>query len=325
MARRLLVHTALGLSVAGCGWSSSSSGHSGSCPSGQRCDSSKPAGVVHGQRADGTVDITLEQAWPDRSLEPTPLSALELAQACVALSACQEVEPPDAGTIEGVRRIILSLCAQPAPDSPAGSGPGTYFWEERAVPLMDENERWTFKAREMIARAGNCTDVLAVATARTKEIHCEEAGCWWTSPSLPIPTVTCNGDVATLVTSGRSFDRDCARSFTRCDETSPTGCSDRAPVACASPAEDRCDGAFRIGCDGSGRVSLRDCSRAPGATCGGTPGNLGCIYPDAGECAPGAGVCEGASLRLCVFGSSQLVDCTALGLGACANGLCPAI
>jgi len=312
---------AMGLLLAGC---SSESSHDVGCPSGQRCDSSVPAGPARGKRADGSVDITAEQAWPARPVEPSPLTGLELAQACLVMAACSDFDPPDSGTIENVRRIALSLCAQPAIDAPSGTGPGSYFWEERAVPASGLNERWTFEARERIAHAASCQDVLAVQTARPKEIQCEEAGCWWTSRDKPIPRVTCRGDVATLTTTGTSVERDCARSFMRCDEASPTGCSDRAPIACDHPAADRCDGAVRLGCDGNGRVTFRDCARAPGGTCGATKDGLGCSYPDAGQCKPGGATCEGEALRLCVFGQPQLIDCNALGLAACQNGFCAA-
>jgi len=299
-----------------------------SCPEGARCDSSQPPGEVHPKREDGSVGVSVEQAWPDRPPEPDPLSALELAQACSLLAACVEVNPED-GNIEGARKIALSLCAQQLIDQATGEptgGPGAFFWEERAVPALNKNERWTFEARAIIALGGaDCGAILAVSTERAPGINCEEAGCWWTSPDKPIPTVSCNGDVATLETGSETFERDCARSLGTCDESSPTGCTDRAPVACEHPADDRCEGAIRLGCDGNGRVSFHDCARALGGTCGQVDdeGHLGCIYPDAGQCeTPSNGTCEGDALRLCVFGSSVLVECTALGLGACTNGLC---
>jgi hypothetical protein len=289
-----------------------------------RCDSSEPRGTVHPKRADGSVGVTVDQAWPDRPIEAEPLTGLELAQACAVQAACADFDPPDAGTIEGVRRIALSLCAQRSNTAPPGAGPGTYFWEERVVPQMDRNERWTFEARELIRVAASCDDVRSIGTARPKEIRCEEAGCWWTSPERPIPAVSCQGEVATLTSSGLTFQRDCSRSFTRCDVASPTGCTDRAPVACEHPAADRCEGPIRLGCDRNGRVTLRDCSRIPGGTCGSVEDGLGCVYPDAGQCGPGPATCEGESLRICVFGRQELVDCRALGLGGCQNGLCPA-
>ena len=312
---------AAAVTLAGCSTSDSSS--RSRCPRGMRCDSSQLPGTVHAKRADGSVGVSVDQAWPDRPPEAEPLTGLELAQACTVQAACADIEQPDAGTIEGIRRIALALCAQPGIDAAPGAGPGSYFWEERAVPQMDSNERWTFEARELIKHGASCDDVRAIKSERPKEIRCEEAGCWWTSPDKPIPSVSCSGEVATLSSAGQTFQRDCARSFTRCDEASPTGCTDREPVACEHPAADRCDGSIRLGCDGNGRVTLRDCSRIPGGTCGQVEDGLGCVYPDAGQCDPGAATCEGESLRICVFGKSELVDCRALGLGACQNGLCP--
>ena len=316
---RFAISMSLAVALTGCG---ALEKKSSACPEGERCDSSRPRGTVHGIRADGSVDVTVEQAWPNRPAEPAPLTGLEVAEACMAIAVCGKFDTPDAGTPDGTRRIALSLCAQPLIDAPAGSGPGSFFWEERAVPELARNERWVFEAREMIKQAGNCAGVLGLGSQRPKEIVCEEAGCWWSSDSRPIPKVTCQGEVATLVSAGLTFERDCSRSLTRCDAASPTGCTDRAPVACEAAGQTRCDGSIRLGCDSKSRVSFHDCARAPGGTCGGAAGNPGCIYPDAGQCEPGSSVCEGESVKLCVFGTPELVDCRALGFGACQNGLC---
>jgi hypothetical protein len=296
---------------------------SSACPDGKDCDSSLPRGTVHGVRTDGTVDVTVEQAWPNRPTEPPVLTGLEIAQACMAIAVCATFDPPEGGTDDAARRIALSLCAQPLIDAPAGSGPGSFFWEERAVPEMGRNERWVFEAREIIKQSGNCAGVLGLRTERPKEIVCEEAGCWWSSKSRPVPKVTCQGDVATLTSSGLTFERDCSRSLNRCDTASATGCTDRAPVGCEPAGENRCDGTVRLGCDSNGRVSFHDCARAPGGTCGATASGPGCVYPDADVCQPGSSTCEGESAKLCVFGTPELIDCKALGYGACQNGLCP--
>jgi hypothetical protein len=283
------------------------------CPEGERCDSSQPLGPVHGLRSDGTVDVTADEAWPNRPTEPPPLSAEELAQACARLAACTPVDP-DTGTVDDARRMLLALCVDPIQ---------AYFWEERAVPTSSKNERWTFEARAILASTGDCNAVVDTSTQRPDEIVCQEDGCWWFSLTKPIPTVTCNGDVALLATVDASFTRDCSRAFAKCDESSPTGCTDRPPVACEHPASDRCDGAVRIGCDGEGRVSFHDCGRVPGGTCGEVGDGLGCVYPTSSACTAGP-QCTGDTLSLCVFGEAVNVDCKALGMAACANGRCVA-
>lgn len=299
-------------SAAGCGSLDKQEGSG--CPSGEICDTGTPEGPVHGLRADGTVDITPAEAWPNRAAEPAPLTAEELGAACAALAACIEVEPPDDGTVEDTRRLLQAICVKPSQ---------SYFWEERAVPTIEKNERWTFEAREIVATAGGCATALAATTRRAEEIYCEEAGCWWTSPTKPAPAVTCSGDIATLETAGETITRDCSRAFAACDPQSPTGCTDRAPTACEHPAKDRCDGDVRLGCDGNGRVSFHDCARAPGGQCLDGVDGPACVYPDETCATPPAG-CTGSSLQLCVMGALVDVDCTALGLSGCNAGLCTA-
>lgn len=282
------------------------------CPEGATCDSSSIAGPVYGLRADGTPDLTVQQAWPNRPAEPDPLDAKELATACAAIASC--IDATQLSTQEGIdtRHLYQALCLEVS---------SSYFWEERAVPTSDKNERWTFEAHEIL-KATSCAEVLGAGTPRAPEIVCEEGGCWWSSADLPIPTVSCNGSVATLTTTGKTITRDCARALTTCNETSPTGCDDRAPVACEHPAKDRCDGDIRLGCDGSGKVSFHDCSRIPGGTCGAREdGSLGCIYPTEGcDTLP---TCDGSSLSICSLGETVAVDCQSIGVG-CADGLCTA-
>ncbi len=282
------------------------------CPEGQVCDSSTLVGDAHGIRADGTPDVSVEQAWPNRPAEPAPPDAKELATACAAIASCIDVGDVSAQEDVETRQLYQALCLDVS---------GSYFWEERGVPTSGKNERWTFEAAQIL-KATSCVDVLLAGTPRADEIVCEEAGCWWSSPDLPIPTVTCNGDVATLTTMGKTIVRDCSRALTTCSETSPTGCNDRAPVACEHPAKDRCDGAIRIGCDGSGKVSFHDCSRVPGGTCGTRDdGKIGCIYPS-GSC-DSLPSCDGSSLSLCSLGEAVAVDCQAFG-ASCTEGVCQA-
>ncbi len=313
MASGAGVRMAVAFSVIALGCGSTSGDPS--CPSGKLCNSGKPSGPVYGLRADGTVDITTTEVWPNRQPESAPLSADELARACAALAACVEVEPPDVGTVEDSRRLLLAICIKPEQ---------SYFWEERAVPTIKKNERWSFEARAILAAGGDCQAVLAVSTERAAEITCEEVGCWWASKSLPIPEVTCAGDVATLQTAGRTITRDCSRAFATCANESPTGCTDRAPVACEHPAKDRCDGSVRLGCDGTGRVSFHDCSRVPGGTCADTADGPGCVYPNDSTCPAVPYGCNGSMLSLCVLGTAVELDCIALGFAGCTSGVCVA-
>lgn len=286
--------------------SSTTHGTSG-CPSGKICDTGTPAGPVHGLRADGTVDVTPDVAWPDRATEPAPLSAQELADACAIQSACVDVDLSHGGTEDSARQLLLHLCVDPAQ---------SYFWEERAVPTTKKNERWTWEARAILAGGGGCNALAGASSPRADQINCEEVGCWWSSPNKPVPTVTCSGTAATLATAGSTITRDCAHALAACDPTSPTGCTDRAPAACEHPAKDRCDGDVRIGCDGTGRVSFHDCSRVPGGHCV----NNACVYPDNASCT--ATGCNGDVLSLCVLGNPVDVDCKALGLSGCRSGYC---
>lgn len=293
---------------------SGAAGASG-CPAGKVCHSGNPSGTPRPLRTDGTVDVTPKEAWPNRATEPAPLSAEELLAACAAYAACADVDPTD-GDVKSARRLMQSLCLKP-PE----------FYEERAVPITlptPLNERWTYQAREAIEAGGNCALVMAASTRRPAEIFCEEVGCWWTSPKLPIPKVTCAGDVATLATGDETFTRDCSRALTRCDPSSPTGCTDRAPTGCVHPAKDRCDGDIRLGCDGTGRLSFHDCSRVLGGVCADTAAGPACVYPSA-DCAPGTPQgCNGTILRGCVLESAVGFDCVAGGFASCEDGLCVA-
>src|SRR6185369_3998041 len=95
---------------------------------------------------------------------------------------------------------------------------------------FDKNERWSFIARAILAKKG-CGGVLT-GSKRPSGVACEEAGCF-SSAATP-PTVTCQGDVATLTTAEGTFTRDCSSSYTTCSTLSGTGCTDRPRVACQS-------------------------------------------------------------------------------------------
>lgn len=302
----ILVLAAFG--VAGCG---SSSTNEPGCPEGKKCSSAKPQGPIHPLRTDGTVDITPSEAWPNRATEPLPLAANEIATACSILATCSNVELKAGEDEDQVRAFLLHACLAPQ------------FWEERAVPSLGKNERWTFEARTINAEK-TCNALVGSTSARAKEIVCEEVGCWWQSNEKPIPTVTCNGNIATLNTEGTDIERDCSHALAVCDEDSATGCGDRAPTGCEHPAKDRCDGDVRLGCDGTGRVSFHDCSRVPGGQCVDTP-NEGpeCVYPaDPNACSTAQLGCSGTSLTLCVLETPVVIDCTSLGFQGCNAGYC---
>jgi hypothetical protein len=271
---------------------------------GERCDTGTPGGPVYGKRADGRVDVTASQAWPARTTEPAPLTAAEVAKACVALGSCLDTKDSPA--------TLVGLCAMPD-----GS-------EERAVPAGKTNERRSWVLRAAL-EGGSCDALKSLETERAKEIYCEEDGCWWSSSTVPAPTVSCAGDVATMkAQDGRVLTRDCSRAYQKCDATSPTGCTDRHPASCDASAKDRCDGAIKLGCDHAGRVSFHDCARVAGGTCvENADGSAACVYPDAKKCSvPSASTCSGTKVSVCVGGALEEVDCTALGFTACDAGRC---
>jgi hypothetical protein len=271
---------------------------------------SVPAGATpFATRADCSVDITAQQAWPNRALEQPALTADEHARACAAVAACTPLDP--ASDTDGARRDLLALCAR------FDLG---FLWEERAVPTDGKNERWAVEARAAIAAHGDCAAINAASTPRPAGLTCEEGGCYSSWKQLK---VTCAADVATIEADGVISTRDCAGAFAACDPASPTGCTDRLPTPCMHPARDRCDGDVRLGCDGAGRVSFHDCARVPGGHCQEGPGGGACAYPDAGACDGKAPpTCEGDTLAICQGGQEIAVDCEALGFSGCTSGSC---
>ena len=274
---------------------------------GQACNSSIPKGEIHGVRADGRVDVTAAQAWPGRNPEPTPLTRGEIAQACARIAGCQTPtdHTPSAKEDEDLA-WATALCATPDDT------------EERVIPLAESNERWSYLLRESLV-AKSCADVSALKTKRPSAIDCQEDGCWWSS-NTPIPKVSCAGDVATMISAGTTFVRDCSHSYAHCSTSSPTGCTDRGPVGCDPAGLDRCDGDIKLGCDHTGRVSFHDCGLI-GQKCVEDAGGAHCAAPETGGCSVGAG-CDGATLSMCVMGSKVNVDCSALGFSACKAGHC---
>lgn len=297
------------------------------CGSGEAFEQESPSvcpaasGPAHGMTADGRVDVTAVEAWPNRPAEPAALTRAEIAAACAVLVACNPQiaagldaggPQPDGGASGADQALAVALCTD-----------GANMWEERAVPSPKSNERWSFEARAMIAAHGDCAAIAAIETARPDAIVCEEDGCYWNGAGAP--SVSCNGDVATLVTGGSVFTRDCSRAYLRCDASSRTGCAERPQIACDPSGLDRCDGNVKLGCDHCGVVSFHDCSLFPAGQCAEQTGGARCAYANAGACTPADQRCDGSTLLVCVAGELVATDCQALGLGGCVDRHCSAL
>jgi hypothetical protein len=270
------------------------------------------APIEHGVRADGRVDVSAQEAWPNRAPEPPMVTPSELLRACAILSACFRLPTPDGGAPDIDKQMAdgLRSCLDPA----------SHANEERVIPDLSQNERWSFTLRTLLSKPG-CGG-LFMSTARPPGIVCQEDGCWW-NPAMASPSVQCAGDVATLTAGGMTYTRDCSHAYTACSASSPTGCTDRAPVTCVSAANDRCDGDIKLGCDRCGMVSFHDCG-VMGGHCVENPGGASCVYPSAGQCTPMDQSCSGNLLTACVAGTPVTIDCVALGLKGCSNAHCVA-
>jgi hypothetical protein len=263
--------------------------------------------AVHGLTPDGRVNVSAAEAWPSRPAEPAPLTSSERLGVCAINSACF-AQIGDAGVSSDAAQIkAIADCLDPK----------IYSWEERAVPDFDQNERWSFKARSMLAKGG-CAGVLT-GSKRASGIYCEETGCRWKG-STPA-TVTCEGTVASIAAADGTVTRDCAGSYATCSTTSGTGCTDRPLVACDRAAKDRCDGDVKLGCDGCGLVSFHDCSLLGGHCMESPDGKAACVYSDPASCTTMPS-CTGSTLTFCSGGAPATVDCAQLGLSGCSNGHC---
>ncbi|MGZ3420162.1 MAG: hypothetical protein ACXVEF_42805 [Polyangiales bacterium] len=306
---------------AGCSSCNNDGNRSDTVDCGERfCSAGTPTGVPKGLTADGRVAVTAAEAWPNRGMEPAPLTPQELADACALINACKT--EADGKSLTDI--AIATLTQDCAKGKSAANAK-----EERGIPQAGQNERFTLEARAVLAGPHDCASIRAQATPRRSEILCQEDGCWWESPvpappacCLQVPTVTCKGDVATLVTEGLTITRDCSRAFAKCDEKSSTGCTDRAPVGCDSTAKDTCDGDVKLGCDGDNRVSFHDCARYPGGKCVLNPGGATCDLHEDMTCSGGCDASAPNKLDVCVAGVKVTVDCAALGAGACSQGHC---
>lgn len=302
-----------------------------------------PAGSVHGIRADGRVDVTVSEAWPDRPPGLPPPTPQDVAQACAAFAACQDLSritvidsnstnvaeykerPLNADEIAGARARDLLWCTGGA-FAPFAASPAPAEW---AIPIVgsdgpegaedyDSNESWGFFIRNVLEAQGDCSRIRGVLTRRDASIECYEGGCLVTEKR----TVRCNGDVAAFQETGKQ--RDCSRSEMHCSERSPTGCTDRPLVRCNAGGTDRCDGNVKLGCDSCGFVTFHDCSW-DGGSCVETTDGAGCV-PPASACvarSSSGGLtlssCSGATLSLCVAGQPVDVSCEAIGLQACVS------
>lgn len=266
-----------------------------------------PAGPTFGLTSDDRINITAQQAWPDRPAPvPTP-SVSDIADACAALAACNAIVPPGQ-TTPNLDLVILTQewCVHGALSLSNTA--------ERVIPVGGSNESWDFVIRGANAvTPGDCTAMRQLLTPRDPSIACEEDGCYSTSNT----TVTCLSDqIARL----GDITRDCSRAGMHCSATSPTGCTDRQLTRCESSAIDRCDGAIKLGCDHCGFVSYHDCSWN-GGRCVETPGGAYCQDPEvAGDpCASAPRGCSGDSLSLCVNSMPVTVDCIAIGMNGCVD------
>jgi hypothetical protein len=315
--RWLAILALIGLATVGC-----QSEPTTACSDMTGCDSSlREGGASFGSSAEGRLDATATQVWPGRPATPPPLTPQEIAEACSKLAACV----PETGSDDEqnqARADYLSTCVSTNPYEeraiPYGSN---YFFATSASDFLPAHrlasERWTYFARAVLASDGDCADIRSLLTPRPDEVTCSEAGCWWYSTHLPIPTVSCEGDVAVLTTEGSTFRRDCSRAYLTCDPTSPTGCTDRPPSACSPGTVDRCDGTIKLGCDLYGRVTYHDCGWTESGRCVEDEGGASCAYETSTGCAFETALCDGASLRLCAAGKSVTVDCKSLGLDTC--------
>jgi hypothetical protein len=319
---RALLATPVVLTV-GCGSSSCSDGPASNdgppkCREDVPCSAGTPPGNPKPVDDAGRVAVTAKEAWPNRGDGLPPLTAQQLADACALIAACKL---NDDGTplSDADQAKLTDTCAR-------GTAPMNGK-EEREIPQEGQNERFVVEALHVLAAPHDCASIRAQGTKRPVEILCQEDGCWWQSTApptaccKPIPTVTCAGDVATLVTEGLTVVRDCAAAVAKCDPKSSTGCTDRAPVGCDPAGSDRCDGDIKLGCDGEGRVSFHDCARYPGGTCVSGDAGVACdLHND--KCPATAGCVDGDKLAVCVAGTTMTVGCGALGMAGCAKGHC---
>jgi hypothetical protein len=161
-------------------------------------------------------------------------------------------------------------------------------------------------------------------------------GCIWPPCSAELELV-CDGTRARACTpnGARATISDCALVGLEClvkpqtDGTNEVNCSSATPSSSCQPdpnspgrylTDGTCAGTVATTCQSDGSLATADCaSFGIRKRC------------DAGKCVStgtecddnGPSTCEGSQVVLCHDGFVKRVDCTALGFGACTDGLCP--
>ncbi len=238
----------------------------------------------------GPVASNAQEAWPDKPAGVPPLSAKQVAQACVRLAECLVPEEYNLSSLQ----FLLLLCVADAAIS-----------AELAVPLSlftPRSERAEFFV-QCTLEATDCTAVEGCLTARPENIECEQDGCKLVAGG-PYD-VSCEGDTATLKHGFNTLQRDCSRAFAQCSPQSQTGCTDRTLSVCDPVSRQlgsRCDGNIRLACDLNGQVLYRDCAPL-GGTCVEEDDKARCDY--------------GPADPRCVIGSSALPQCVGQAMTLC--------
>ncbi len=247
----------------------------------------------------GPVASNAQEAWPDRPAGMPPLSAKQIAQACVRFAECLF---PDGYSMVSLQFVLLFCVGDAAVSA------------ELAVPLSlftPRSERAEFFVKCAL-EATDCAAVQSCVTARPENIECDSDGCKLVAGG-PYD-VSCKGDTATLKHGFETLQRDCSRAFAQCSPQSQTGCTDRTLSVCDPVSRQRgshCDGNIRLACDVSSQVRYHDCA-ALGGTCVEEDDKARCDYgpPDA-RCINGVQAlpqCVGQAMTLCVNETRISVD-----------------
>src|SRR5258708_20759366 len=126
------------------------------------------APIEHGVRADGRVDVSAQEAWPNRAPEPPMVTPSELLRACAILSACFRIPTPDGGALDIDKQMAHGLrsCLDRA----------SHGNEERVIPDLSQNERWSFTLRTLLSKPG-CGGLFISAPRPPPLISQDDARC----------------------------------------------------------------------------------------------------------------------------------------------------